>query len=96
MGKRPCTLPTSSSLPFTQLKSLDSNFSTISLDISPSCCREDVAIVRSCPKALVNLEQGRTTAPEQALSRTEMHVELEELEHLVSSFIVECVVVKNV
>ena len=55
-----------------------------------------MAIVRSCPKALLNLEQGRTTAPEQALSRTEMHVELEELEHLVSSFIVECVVVKNV
>ena len=55
-----------------------------------------MAIVRSCPKALVNLKQGRTAAPEQALSRTEMHVELEELEHLVSSFVVESVVAENV
>ena len=55
-----------------------------------------MAIVRSCPKALVNLEQERRAALDEALSRTEIHVELEELEHLVSSFIVECVVVKNV
>ena len=55
-----------------------------------------MAIVRSCPKALVNLAQSRTAALNEAFSRSEMHVELEELEHLVSSFIVECVVVKNV
>ena len=55
-----------------------------------------MAIVRSCPKALLNLEQSRRAALDEAFSRSEMHVELEELEHLVSSFVVECVVVKNV
>ena len=55
-----------------------------------------MAIVRNSPKASLNLKQGRTAALNEAFSRSEMHVELEELEHLVSSFIVECVVVKNV
>ena len=47
-----------------------------------------MAIVRSCPKALLNLKEGRTAALNEAFSRSEMHVELEEHEHLVSSFVV--------
>ena len=47
-----------------------------------------MAIVRSCPKALLNLEQSRRAALDEAFSRSEMHVELEELEHPVSSFVV--------
>ena len=52
------------------------------VEFLPSRCREDVAIVRSCPKALLNLEQSRRAALDEAFSRSEMHVELEELEHV--------------
>ena len=49
----------------------------------------------SCPNALLILIQGRTATPEEALSRSEMYVKLDELENLVSSFVVACVVAEN-
>ena len=77
-------------------KSRDSKKSMKDVEFLPCSRRKDIAIVGSFPKALLNLKQGRKAAGSKPLSRTQIAVARMRDEHAVSSFVVECVVVKNV
>ena len=76
-------------------KSRESKKSMKDVEFSPSCCREDVASVRSCAEALLHLTQGRTAAGSKPSSCTEIALARMQLEHAPKHSVVECVVAEN-
>ena len=95
MGKRPCTLPTSSCLSSASSKSKNRKKSMKDVEFLPCSRRKDAVLARSCPNASLNLKQCRAAAGSKPLSRTQIAVAGMRDEHLVSSFVVGSVVVKN-